>query len=760
MSVNSLALSHLVSNIEKRGIRLRMASSVSPYTAFVVAFASLASPQAVYAQNNLANDKEADAKAINGYAEQLRSKNARAEVISNQLYAPVKKPVDEGQVPEIEMFVGESRVFPAPGVGRIAVGNGSILTAAALDGREVILFANGVGTSSLFIWNEDGRYQRVKINIVPGDTTRFAREIAAFLTTIPKAKASIIGDKVIVEGDDLNESDVTRIGLLAARYPQIVNFTNRLDFEPMVMIDVKVVEFPVTELRELGMKWGTVGGAAVGGVWGPRGRGNAGPYQINLRTGTDNAPPISDLGGTSVTLPSGLNIRSVLNLGLNGTLNALEQNGKTTILAEPQLSTRSGSKANFLAGGEFPYTVSTINGPTVQFKPYGVRLDIQPRVDRNGNIRSTIETEFSQIDTSVTSPAGPALLSRKTSTEFNVRSGETIVLSGLVQRENSSSIDKVPLLGDIPILGALFRSKKYQNKETELVIFVTPTVVDSRSPGLVDRINKTTDRLEERLGKPPYITDPLQPGSDPARPNLPPVQPASLPVGAISESTRAVNPVVAPAPIIVAQAAPAIPLSSVALVPVSFSNTKGSVLRVKLDGLVVRASPNAKSESLVQLGYGSVVALGDKDPQPPGQSLWRNVIVGEINGWATSQSLEPIEFSPTIKPYVKSTATNSGSTISTPLPPGAVKSLTLGAIPMDAVYTVIVKRLALRVTPDINAPIVQTLHEGQIVHGLKMEQRGVWTAIDAEGKRGWVATQWLQPIAQTSAIKSSEAKKN
>src|SRR5204862_5684277 len=95
--------------------------------------------------------------------------------------APIRMPADDGQVAEIEMFVGESRVFPAPGVARIAVGNGALLTASALEHREVILFANAAGTSSLFLWNEDGRHQRIKISIVPGDTSRHAREVADFL---------------------------------------------------------------------------------------------------------------------------------------------------------------------------------------------------------------------------------------------------------------------------------------------------------------------------------------------------------------------------------------------------------------------------------------------------------------------------------------------------------------------------------------------------------------------------------------------------
>ena len=199
-------------------------------------------------------------------------------------YAPIRGPDADNPPVEIEMFVGESRVFPAPGVARIAVGNGALLSATALDKKEVILFANGAGASSLFIWNADGRHQRVTITIVPGDTARHAREIAAFVSTIPKARASVVGTHIIVEGDELSDADIAKVEELAKRYPQIVNFTNRIGWEQMVMLDVKVVEFPVTVLRDIGLKWSSTGGAAIAGIWSPARRGREGPYEVAIRT--------------------------------------------------------------------------------------------------------------------------------------------------------------------------------------------------------------------------------------------------------------------------------------------------------------------------------------------------------------------------------------------------------------------------------------------------------------------------------------------
>lgn len=398
---------------------------------------------------------------------------------------------------EIEMFVGETRVIAEPNAGRLAVGNGKALSAAVMDDKEILLIANEVGVSSLHIWTRNGRNRRIKVTILPSDTARVTREVAAFLRTIPNTRASVIGDKVVVEGDSLSDRDLLKVDTLAKRYPQIVNFTNTIGWEKMVVLDVKVVEFPITALKEIGLKWRATGGIAFGGVWMPFSRGNDGPYQINLISGQQTPAPITPPGGNGpYVLPSSLNVLSVLNMGLNAQLNLMEQNGTAVILAQPTLSARSGTKAKFLAGGEFPYTVSTINGPTVQFKPYGIRLEIEPRVDHNGVIRAKIFSEVSDIDTSIPTVSGPALRSRTTETEFNVMTGGTIVLSGLLRRDVSTSIDKVPFLGNIPVLGALFRSKRFQNNETELVVFVTPVAVDKNSMALEESMAKAALRLQ------------------------------------------------------------------------------------------------------------------------------------------------------------------------------------------------------------------------------------------------------------------------
>ncbi len=754
------------------------ANAPTPGIAWALALAALwAWPTLASAQQAAAAPLSAAAPAAsdprNGYAEILKPTKRKPSgqattVIQNQPYAPIRKPEDDGQIPEIEMFVGESRVFPAPGVARIAVGNGSLLTAAALDNKEVILFANGAGTSSLFVWNADGRYQRVKISIVPGDTTRHAREIAAFLSTIPKAKASVVGANIIVEGDELSDADITKIEDLAKRYPQIVNFTNRVGWEQMVMLDVKVVEFPVTLLRDIGLKWTSTGGAAVGGIWMPGSRGSDGPYQINISTGQNNAPPITAPGGGIVRLPNGLNILSAVNLGLNAQLNLLAQEGKASVLAEPQLSARNGSKASFLAGGEIPYAVVTRDGVYVQFKTYGIKLDITPRVDHRGVIRATIQSEVSSIDRSVSTAAGPALLSRKTDTEFNVHNGETIVLSGLLQREVGNDVDKVPLLGDIPVLGALFRSKRYQNKETELVVFVTPTVVNAQSPGMVDRIKRSTERLEQRMGPNPYLSEPLQPGVNYEKPDA-----VALP----ESHGEATVPAIEPAAIVPVAPATPQPIGSAALssaanvlqpaatvqsLPPARRIEGGSPLRVVADRTALRAEPHPQGALLLLLDAGATVLLGHADPQPPGAQTWRNVVVGNLHGWVPADAVQPARGQAASRPGPGTAARRDqvGKPLRPPLAAAlrgrasAPQSLTLAEepAPPPRQYRVTLDGLALRMTPDVNADVLANLLAGDMVAALPQEPRGGWTAVqygDGGGhKRGWVASQWLDAVSQ------------
>jgi pilus assembly protein CpaC len=705
---------------------------------------------------------------INGFAEALTPRKRRAAPAKDVAYAPVKAVDDLGQIPEIEMFVGESRVLPAPGVGRIAVGNGRLLTAAALDKKEVLLFANEAGTSSLFIWNEDGRYQRLKINIVPGDTSRVGREIAAFLASIPGARASIVGDKVIVEGDRLSDLDLGKIKKLESTYPQLINFTNPRGFDKMVLIDVKVVEFPKSELLEYGLKWTPTGGGAVAAVWLPFRTGRNGPYQVNIPVSSGQSSlPITNPGEASTTLHRALNSAGALNIGLNMTLNLLAREGKAAVLAEPQLSTRSGKEASFLAGGQIPYVVTRIEGNYVTFKDYGIKLDIEPYVDRDGYITADIESEVSSIDTSVSTSAGPGIKSRKTKSTFNVGSGQTIVLSGLLSRDFSNNVDKLPFLGDLPVLGALFRSKRYQNNETELVVFVTPSVIDHKTQELVDKVDKAKERLEKILGPAPHLTEPLQPGlpiSQGAAPSSPPTRQED----AAQLAAPATAPIAPPPPVVPAT----LPSPMAAAIPAPTTETRslaGASLRVTLEGLALRAGPDLRSPMLMPLSQGAIVQQGPKRARGLYADAWRHVVIGSLEGWAATQWLEPVRLeSAAVMPNSPGAQQSQrGKELNAPVTAAAVKPLSAAPAP-DATlkskpapdetapasaqpaaaattrYRVALPKLALRVSPDVNAMVLVQVPEGTVVEQSDQPTQGAWTPIRYADRQGWVASQWLE----------------
>ncbi|MCZ6804952.1 MAG: type II and III secretion system protein [Proteobacteria bacterium] len=151
------------------------------------------------------------------------------------------------------------------------------------------------------------------------------------------------------------------------------------------------------------------------------------------------------------------------------------------ILAEPRLAARSGGEATFLAGGEFPIESSSINGTTIEFKEFGIGLTVKPTVDRNNNVHAYVETELSAIDNSVAVNGVPGLISRKTTADVILDSGETLVMSGLINQQSSKDITGLKFLSDIPILGELFKSRTFRDQKSELVIFVTPQVFDANS---------------------------------------------------------------------------------------------------------------------------------------------------------------------------------------------------------------------------------------------------------------------------------------
>ena len=232
----------------------------------------------------------------------------------------------------------------------------------------------------------------------------------------------------------------------------------------------------------------------------------AGACKVAETVGLDLDPPFAP--GPGANRP--LSIRSQpwrLYLGLASTLtsviNLAVSNGDAGMLAAPELATRSGGEAKFLAGGQIPLPVTNATGQvSVTFKDYGIKLNITPIVDENDVIQAKLETEVSAIDPSVSVQGIPGFTTRSTSSDINLKSGQTVVLSGLVNENMSKAVDKFPFLGDVPVMGALFRSTNFTAGRSDLVVFVTPMVVDPSSTANQQRLDKAKamrERFQDAL---------------------------------------------------------------------------------------------------------------------------------------------------------------------------------------------------------------------------------------------------------------------
>jgi pilus assembly protein CpaC len=394
----------------------------------------------------------------------------------------------------LDMQTGETRVLSHPGVSRLAVGNGEVLQAVPADAAEVIVFARAEGESSLHVWAGKKR-SAYTVRVAPARTRRMRAEVDALLARIPGARGEAVGDQIVIEGNDLSDADHARIAALAQRYPQVLDFTGKVGWDHMVLIDVQVVELPRSRLSELGVRWD---GATQGGLTAGWALDAAASGRLSERPG---ASPVS----TALRAAPGVGYAG-MNMLLSSRLNLLAQSGEAVVLAQPQLLARSGSTAEFLAGGEVPYaTVDKDGNASTLFKPYGVSLRITPTIAASGTVRSRIEVEASAVDASVTANGGPALKTRRAATEFNVRSGQTLVIGGFLSRERDKEANGLPGLRDLPLLGAMFGSRREQVKETELAIFVTPVVVSEDHASMRLTASRAREQIDKAFPDPPRM---------------------------------------------------------------------------------------------------------------------------------------------------------------------------------------------------------------------------------------------------------------
>jgi len=403
----------------------------------------------------------------------------------------------------VTMYAGQALVRSAPGsLLRVAVGNGKLVEVRVLGRRQMVIIANQAGDTSLQLWMRDGSRRSIALHIVSGNTDQVADLVRTLLKSSNAVSVNTVGGNVVLSGVNLTQEDVAQIAAIKKVYPQVLDFTqaNAVQMKPMVMMKVRIMEFDKSALHQIGIKWDSV-------IDGPGGALAHDFASNSLYRMTPSTFGGIDATGSAANLPlaiSGTPAFFGLVTSITSKINLMMQTGNAWELATPQLAARSGGTADFLVGGEVPIPIAQGLGQTsVEYKPYGIKLHIEPIVSSTGDIATTIKAEISHIDPSVTVQGYPGFLTRRASTEVNVHEGQTIVISGLVDSTASNTIDKVPGLGQIPVLGALFRSRDFKSKRSDLVIFVTPYLVTPDAPlnqDLIRKSNKLASEFRKTVG--------------------------------------------------------------------------------------------------------------------------------------------------------------------------------------------------------------------------------------------------------------------
>ncbi len=372
---------------------------------------------------------------------------------------------------ELHITAGRSVLMTAPApLRRIYVGNPAVLGTFTSGASEVVLTARAPGVSSLVLWDRAGesRLYTVFVDLDAG-TLR-----TAIATALPNSSihAETAEGRILLTGSVSTGEESDAANKLAASYGKDV--VNSLRVVPQhgkqVELKLRVIEVDRTRAQQLGVNLFTQGNSTA------------------ASTTTGLFPSLATGVGAALAVSNPLNIflySEKLNLGL--TVQDLETKQILQVLAEPTLTTLSGVPAQFLSGGEFPIPVAqggsgSAPAITIQFRPYGVKVEFTPTVNADGSIHIKLAPEVSTLDfgnaVTLSGFTIPAISTRRAETEVEIQNGQSFAVSGLLDHRTTESLSKVPGIGDVPILGQLFRSKNISHSVVELMIVVTATVVD------------------------------------------------------------------------------------------------------------------------------------------------------------------------------------------------------------------------------------------------------------------------------------------
>lgn len=369
--------------------------------------------------------------------------------------------------------INQSQVLNASGVYKVAVANPEIADVVVLSSHQVMLVGKKAGSTTLHIWRNAGQFTYTVL--VSGNDVGAAQMIQELLG-YPDVHVSVAGGKVILEGMVENQYQRTRAEKLAGSYGEVVNLLE-MSRPKQVRIESRIIEISTDKVKNLGIAYG-----------------NAASNDSSSSSSDNSSVSL----GTEGSFGFGQSHKNTIDTGrpfnwfgsyanINAQLNLLIKNGDAKILSQPYVITMSGEKADILIGGEIPVPVNTDdNTVTVEWREYGIRLEIEPNVQQDDGVDTKIQTEVSSLDwssavnaTSATGVRIPGLLSRKANSHVLMQPGMTMAIGGLISSTESKSVSKIPLLGDIPILGQFFRNTSKTRERKEILILLTPILVDS-----------------------------------------------------------------------------------------------------------------------------------------------------------------------------------------------------------------------------------------------------------------------------------------
>jgi pilus assembly protein CpaC len=366
---------------------------------------------------------------------------------------------------DLSISVGKSVLIDcAQPIKRVAIGASEIAEASAIGKTEIMVNGKTAGETSLIIWDTQGGRQFFTVTVLPAalisndklDAIR--RELKNDLPG-EAVKVGTENGSIVLRGTVKTLTDSQRAVKLASAAGKVVNLLD-VDVpssDPQILLKVRFVSVDRSKEKQLGLNFTSTG---LGNTLG------------TISTGQFGTPNIS------VTSPGVLPI----SVGIQ----ALETEIGAQVLAEPNLLAANGKEASFLAGGEYPYPVAQPSGNgvstvTIMFKEYGVRLNFIPTITPRGSIRLQVAPEVSALDFSdaieISGFVVPAITTRKVNTEVELSDGQSFIIGGLLDNTESDTFNKIPFLGDIPILGKFFQSIQKTKANTELIVIVTPEIV-------------------------------------------------------------------------------------------------------------------------------------------------------------------------------------------------------------------------------------------------------------------------------------------